>query len=290
VSITGLGDIPMGKCGIYKLKNHVNGKIYIGQSVNIRQRISKHVNTKPGSKTEHYLQKAISKYGQDNFSISILYECEKRHLNRAEVILIKQYMSMCPNGYNLNSGGKSNHTVSEDAKKKMSIKAKGRKFSETHKANISKAKTGIPRPAHVMEKLHAGRKKYVMPEEARRKSSIFHTGKKMSKESIMKTQEGRKGFVLSEESRRKISKTLSGRKPSMEHRVNTSRGRMKGVVIQCSNGNVYQSIFEAKIDTGLSTSVIFYACKRGTTTMQGLTFNKLKKDMFKEVELFRLRD
>ena len=58
--------------GIYKIENKVNGKIYVGQSIDIDTRWYNHRNELNGNRhyNEH-LQNAWNKYGEDNFSIQI---------------------------------------------------------------------------------------------------------------------------------------------------------------------------------------------------------------------------
>lgn len=94
--------------GIYKITNIINDKSYIGQSTNIKQRWKTHkylLNTK-----KHYnshLQNAWDKYGEKFFYFQILKCCKEQYLNRFEKMYIKQYNSI-ENGYNLNTGGRSN--------------------------------------------------------------------------------------------------------------------------------------------------------------------------------------
>ena len=93
--------------GIYKIENLINGKVYIGQSVNLKSRITKH---KCNSIKEIHresnkpLYRAIRKYGIDNFSFEIIYTCDnKESLNKLELYYINQYSSNIPKyGYNLN--------------------------------------------------------------------------------------------------------------------------------------------------------------------------------------------
>ena len=51
-------------CGIYKIQNITNHKIYIGQSVNIEARWTAHKNIIDNC----YIHNAIQKYGLDNFT------------------------------------------------------------------------------------------------------------------------------------------------------------------------------------------------------------------------------
>ena len=90
--------------GIYKITNQLNGKVYIGQSVNIEQRWKRHKQeVKNGNKT-YKLYNAIRKYGIENFSFEVLEECLRDELNEKEIYYIKKYNSYC-NGYNSTLGG-----------------------------------------------------------------------------------------------------------------------------------------------------------------------------------------
>ena len=88
--------------GIYKIQNKLNGKIYIGQSVNITRRLWEHKaskNAKPGH-IDYYIQKE----GIDNFEYDIIEECDKDSLIEREMYWI-QYYNSYNNGYNLTLGG-----------------------------------------------------------------------------------------------------------------------------------------------------------------------------------------
>lgn len=89
-------------CGIYKITNLQNNKIYIGQSLNIEQRWQRHLN----SKDESAIHLAIQKYGKENFSFSIIEECQPEELNQKEIYWIKELNSQLPYGYNMSPGGK----------------------------------------------------------------------------------------------------------------------------------------------------------------------------------------
>lgn len=88
-------------CGIYKIENLKNGKIYIGQSIEIERRFQKHL----VAKDDFYIHKALRKYGKENFTFQIIEECDLKILNEREIYWINFYNSLIPNGYNMNSGG-----------------------------------------------------------------------------------------------------------------------------------------------------------------------------------------
>lgn len=73
------------KSGIYCLTNKVNKKKYIGQSTNIYNRYKKHLtNSRLKSVQNIILYRAISKYGEDNFELSILEYGTKEELDFLE--------------------------------------------------------------------------------------------------------------------------------------------------------------------------------------------------------------
>jgi len=90
--------------GIYKLTNKINGKCYIGQSVNIKKRIENHLclnNAKePGQVAFDYpIYRAIRKYGRENFEWEVLEECKVEELAEKELFYIEKYSSI-KDGYN----------------------------------------------------------------------------------------------------------------------------------------------------------------------------------------------
>ena len=59
--------------GIYKITNIVNDKIYVGQSIAIKQRWSQHkAELRKNKHGNCHLQKAWNKYGEEKFKFSVL--------------------------------------------------------------------------------------------------------------------------------------------------------------------------------------------------------------------------
>ena len=113
---------------IYLYRNQINNKIYIGQTLNLKSRQSRHKNTKCNT----YFSRAIQKYGWDAFECIILEEVSassreevKEKLNNLEIKYIAQYNSTDPTiGYNITyeGGGVLGTAHTEEWKQNMSNK------------------------------------------------------------------------------------------------------------------------------------------------------------------------
>ena len=113
----------MKKFIIYLRRNLINGKCYVGQTCNFKQR----------NNDWRRLNKCYSKhidvdrelYGLDKFTVEILAEADSRdEAFELEKRFIADYNSVWPNGYNISTGGYSNSGVhnkhSEETKQKIS--------------------------------------------------------------------------------------------------------------------------------------------------------------------------
>lgn len=97
----------MNYCGIYKITNTQNGKVYIGQAVDILMRWRQHCNeayNKNGVAYECKFYRAIRKYGISNFTFQMIESCEVDKLNQREIFYIEKFNSY-HNGYNMTTGG-----------------------------------------------------------------------------------------------------------------------------------------------------------------------------------------
>lgn len=108
--------------GIYSIVNNVNKKRYIGQSIDIEERIKRHF--RELRKNIHYnahLQRSFNKYGEDAFSFEILEQCQEEDLNDQEKFWIEKFDSY-NNGYNQTIGGDgvNGWKASDDFKRRIS--------------------------------------------------------------------------------------------------------------------------------------------------------------------------
>lgn len=111
--------------GIYKITNRVNGKCYIGQSVNIDKRLRDHF--RKSNSLNAPLYSAIRKYGKDSFDVCVLQTVEmcddiKEILDELEKRYISEYESY-GKGYNQTIGGDAGilgYKFTEAQRKKVS--------------------------------------------------------------------------------------------------------------------------------------------------------------------------
>ena len=100
--------------GIYKIQNKVNGKIYVGQSINITERWEQHKSRAYINGDTGYNQpihQAFRKYGLNNFVFEVLEETSFNQLDEREQYWIKELNTLSPNGYNIENGGRKNKGV-----------------------------------------------------------------------------------------------------------------------------------------------------------------------------------
>lgn len=91
------------KKDIYIIKNDINTKVYIGQSVNSKERFISHCKSNNDNSA---IDKAIKKYGKEHFWFEIL-ESQIENYNEREIYWIKYYNSKVPFGYNIQDGGEN---------------------------------------------------------------------------------------------------------------------------------------------------------------------------------------
>ena len=147
---------------IYKLTSP-SGKSYVGQTTNLKDRKRCFYNPNKYY-SGHKLDNAIKKYGIENFKYEIviqIVESDKfklrKKLDELEIYYIEKYDSY-NNGYNMTLGGSGSKGCfqTEESRKKISNKAKGRKGSMTGRhlteeqrkkvSDFAKTRTGDKNP------------------------------------------------------------------------------------------------------------------------------------------------
>lgn len=195
---------------IYKFTNLINGKIYIGQTIqNLEHRISGHrSNAKHNSDSlnKNSVDYAIHEYGWENFKSEIIEICNSQdELNEREKFWIKELNCKVPVGYNLTDGGEGIIGFTSQ---------KGKHFSEKHRAKISASNKGKKFSAEHKKKLSDSHKGKKLSNEHCKKISEANKGHKHSPAAIAKmsaAKKGRKGLPRTEEQKRKLSMLRVGK-------------------------------------------------------------------------------
>ena len=131
---------------IYCIRNNHNGKLYYGQTSNIKTRFSKYKNLQCKSQPKIY--NAIKKYGWSGFTATVIVI----GLSKESADLYEEFLIIAMNtiheGYNCKGGG-SNGKFSIESRQKMSkaqtgkpSNMSGKHHSEETKIKISKSRKG----------------------------------------------------------------------------------------------------------------------------------------------------
>ena len=99
--------------GVYKITNTKNGKVYIGQSVNIESRFKQHKKAlRENNHDNCYLQDDWIVYGEDAFTFEVVQKCRSAYLDEIEHHLIEENQSTDrEKGYNISAGSGRNLSV-----------------------------------------------------------------------------------------------------------------------------------------------------------------------------------
>lgn len=198
---------------VYCYTNKINGKKYVGQTINeIAARARKNGS---GYGKQFKFGKAIAKYGWNNFEVEVLeivFAENQKDLQERLNILERKYIAEFDsyyNGYNADLGG-SCKIVSEETKQKLREKNLGKKHPEETKEKISNALKGVPRKNTDNYKKAGERRRGIpLSEDVKRKISETKQINHSSPEYISPN----KGVMFSEERKRHISESCKGRTP-----------------------------------------------------------------------------
>jgi group I intron endonuclease len=220
------------KFGIYSIKNIINGKMYIGSSVNLYLR--KNIHFKQLFNMKHhsiYLQNSYNKYGKNNLVFDIIeFVPNKIDLIKREQI----WIDLLKPKYNIYkiAGSPLGYKHTDESKEKIRQNSKLLVHSEETKLKISKAKKGVKKSQESIDKFiqkMTGRK---LSEEHKNKIGKANLGRKNSIETINKMKNAHSNVSL--ETRQKMRNAHIGSKDSNAK-----------IVLNLENGVFYETIKDA---------------------------------------------
>ena len=202
---------------IYLVSNKLNGKQYVGQTIN------PHLPIGHG----RILKSAYKLHGKDSFTYEPICKgiTNRASLNAIERFWISVANTVVPNGYNIDLGGSEGSVWTDERKKAVSIArtgkklnrplgsksgAKGKKWSEESKQKLSEALKGrisynIGRKAseETKAKMTASQKAHWAKVESPNK------GRKHSEETKAKMRAARANRIYTDADKQKISETVT---------------------------------------------------------------------------------
>lgn len=151
---------------IYCIRNLINTKCYIGQSLWVWSRFAEH---KRGEGNKLVYQ-AIQKYGIENFSFEVIDTAiSLEELNQKEIHWIAEYDSLSPNGYNLTSGGSSKFHTPDSIERNWAGK------NNPMYGTVS-PRRGVVLSEDIKEKIRINKRKFRHSQESKELMSVKFSG------------------------------------------------------------------------------------------------------------------
>lgn len=220
----------MAKSGVYEIVNTVNGKRYIGSSVEIYRRFRYHKNLlRNGLHTNIHLQRAWNLDGESAFAFNLLLLCDKN--------MTLFYEQICIDGlrceYNISKSTTATMlgiSPSEATRQKLRMVHLGKPKSEEARRKMSEA--GKNRSEEHRRKLSEWQKGRTLSEERRRVLSEAHKGIPSPKKGKPSAKKGQPRPPFSEEWKQHISESKKGSSPwnkgKKGSQIPWNKGKKKG--------------------------------------------------------------
>jgi group I intron endonuclease len=268
---------------VYKIHCNGNGKDYIGITNDFNRRFAVHWNDAFNCNKQTVLCRTMRKYGKNDFVIS---KIDNAHTWESACELEKKYIknfnTKVPNGMNMTDGGDGVFGLKHSDKTKEQMRKShlgkgigednpmygkpgsmlGKKWSDESRKKLSESCKGrVPwnKGKKGLQKAWNKGKTGIFSEEALKKMSATHKGKKWSKEARKKMSETRKGrFVGEKHSQSKLIKDdvieirrLYGNKiltqKQIAERYGLTQGNVSYIVYGKSWGHVKEGILLSSI-------------------------------------------
>lgn len=258
---------------IYMYINKVNGKRYVGKTIDFNRRYKEHLED-----NKSLLERAINKYGIENFDIIILCKDieDKEELNELEKYYIQYYNTLANDGYgyNLAIGGNGGDVTSQWSEKRR----------EEFRQKMSEITKG--RPSHMKGKCGELHHQYGThcTEQTKEKIRQANIGRKHTEEELEKMRIASKGENNpmygkhhSDETKQKISETRIRNESSKE----SKNGSAKRIAQYDLDGNlikIWDYVKQASEELNLDHSSICKCARGKIKTCGGYKWEYIAKE------------
>lgn len=245
--------------GIYKITSPTY-RIYIGQSRDLKRRISEYRNSDIKLKSQTRLYNSLQKYGWENHQFDIIEYCSVEDLNCSERFWQDIFDVTGNMGLNciLQECGAKRREFSEELLLKKSESMKGelnpmfgvkrpKEWGENHSTFL---KEMFADPNYISPL--KGRK---MSDKQRQILLDVNLGRKASDETKQKMSDFHKGRIIDEKGRRNISDAKLGEKNPMFSQFGKDNVNSK-IIIDISNSEIIYGISELSRKTDISKNVL----------------------------------
>jgi group I intron endonuclease len=155
---------------IYMITNKIDGKKYIGQTIekDINERWKNHFKK---SSNCRYLKSALNKYEKGNFQFDIICICFDSDCDKYENEYMKKYNTISPNGYNLREAG-NNGPHNQETKTKIAntVSLYYSKLTDEEKGKYKEKYSGSNN--YMFGKKHSDESKEKMRKNIKRKKKV----------------------------------------------------------------------------------------------------------------------
>lgn len=249
---------------IYCIEHIESGKKYIGKSINIEKRLSKHKGyltraVMVKSQTNRHLWNAVQKYGWDAFKSYIIEEVslDDVKLSERELHWIDTYNTVDRDfGYNLRRDSSTKMIVHDETKELIRLANTGKKHTDETKRILHLNRTGDKNPMY---------------------------GKELSDEHRQRLRESGRVRIFTAEHRKNLSVSSKGRVVSEETKDKQSRVTSKFCYDQYSLDGVLIRSWESLRDIGKVLGFrgenICAAATGHAKTYKGFIWKKVPKEL-----------
>lgn len=171
-------------CGIYKIENKVNGKVYIGSSANLSRRLYEHRRLlRNGVHRNAHLQSAWIQYGEESFDLRVIeltavdalfyerkwiaaFRSAERDFGyniavdtQANQLGLKRSPQTCAliGASKIGNKNRLGKSLPQEVREQIAKKLRGRRASQATKDKLSAMRKGVPKSSDWVEKIQASR-------------------------------------------------------------------------------------------------------------------------------------